>query len=376
MRSSRHLALAVAGVLALAACGDRGSPPAAARSAGPVAVKATDTTCELATSTLPAGPHVFAVTNAGAKVTEFYVYGPGDRVLGEVENIAPGVSRELHVDLPAGAYQAACKPGMSGAGIRAALTVSGAASPAAADPQLAQAAANYSAYAGTQSAALVQRTTEFVAAVKARDAARAKQLYPVARAPYERIEPVAETFGDLDARIDGREDGATPQQPFAGFHKLEKDLWTGGDLAADAPVADRLLADVRGLDARVKGERFTALQLANGAKELLDEVANKKITGEEDRYSHTDLWDFAANVEGAQAAVAALRPALQQRDAALLRQVDAGFAAVGAELGRYRAGGGWKPHNELTRPQLKALSDAINALAEPVSRVAGAIAGR
>src|SRR5262245_4325002 len=117
MHTPRILALAAAGLLAgtAAACGDGADTPAGGKN-GAIKVKATDTGCEVATTTLAAGTHVFAVTNAGAKVTEFYVYGAGDRVLGEVENIAPGLSRELHVELPAGSYQATCKPGMVGSG--------------------------------------------------------------------------------------------------------------------------------------------------------------------------------------------------------------------------------------------------------------------
>jgi iron uptake system component EfeO len=378
LRTPGILALVAAGALtgAVAACaGDEtGEDGTAAGASGPIAVKATDTTCEIARNTLDAGTHVFAVTNSGAKITEFYVYAAGDRVMGEVENIAPGLSRQLRVELPAGTYQTACKPGMIGQGIRAALTVSGSSAPLTEDAALAQATASYTRYITAQTEALVQKTGDFVAAVKASDVARSKALYPVARTYFERIEPVAEIFGDLDAKIDGREDGATPELPFSGFHKLEKDLWVGGDIGRDGPVADQLLADVKALVAKAKAEKLSPLQLANGAKELLDEVANGKITGEEDRYSHTDLWDFAANVDGSQAAVAALRPALEKRDAALVEQIDAGFASVEAELGKHRVGDGWKLHNQLTQPQLKNLSDAINALAEPISKIAGVIA--
>ena len=377
MRTPRILALVAVGALssALAACGgDKPDDGTADAASGPIAVKATDTTCDVATSTLDAGTHVFTVTNSGAKVTEFYVYAAGDRVMGEVENITPGLSRQLRVELPAGTYQTACKPGMIGQGIRAALTVSGSAAALTDDAALSQATASYTRYVTSQTEALVQKTGEFVAAVKAGDVAKSKALYPVARTYYERIEPVAEVFGDLDAKIDGREDGATPELPFSGFHKLEKDLWVGGDISKDGPVADQLLTDVRAVVAKAKAEKLSPLQLANGAKELLDEVANGKITGEEDRYSHTDLWDFAANVDGSQAAVAALRPALEQRDAALVKQIDAGFASVDAELGKYRVGDGWKLHNQLTQPELKNLSDVINALAEPVSKIAGVIA--
>jgi iron uptake system component EfeO len=378
VRTPRILALVAVGTLsgALAACGGDNSDDgtAAAGATGPIAVKATDTTCDVAKNTLDAGTHVFSITNSGGKVTEFYVYAAGDRVMGEVENITPGLSRQLRVELPAGTYQTACKPGMIGQGIRAALTVSGSAPALNEDAALAQATDSYTRYITAQSEALVQKTGDFVAAVKSGDVQKSKDLYPVARTYYERIEPVAEIFGDLDPKIDGREDDATAALPFTGFHKLEKDLWVAGDVSKDGAIADQLLTDVKEVVTKAKDEKLSPLQLANGAKELLDEVANSKITGEEDRYSHTDLWDFAANVDGSQAAVAALRPALEQRDPALVKQIDAGFAAVDAELGKYRVGDGWKLQNKLTQPELKGLSDAINALAEPISKIAGVIA--
>jgi len=291
-----------------------------------------------------------------------------------VENITPGLSRELRVELPAGTYQTACKPGMIGTGIRAALTVRGSAAALTEDTLLQQATDSYSRYITSQSEALVEKTTDFVTAVKAGDVAKSKEIFPVARTYYERIEPVAEIFGDLDPKIDGREDDATAELPFSGFHKLEKDLWVSGDITKDGPVADQLLTDVKEVVTKAQGEKLSPLQLANGAKELLDEVANSKITGEEDRYSHTDLWDFAANVEGSKAAVAALRPALEQRNPDLVKQIDTAFATVDTELAKYRDGDGWKLQNQLTKPELKGLSDAINALAEPISKIAGVIA--
>jgi iron uptake system component EfeO len=378
LRTPRMLALVAVGTLggALAACGNKADDTAAAGSGGPITVKATDTGCEVAKTTLDSGTHVFAVTNSGAKVTEFYIYAAGDRVLGEVENITPGLSRELRVELPAGTYQTACKPGMIGTGIRAALTVSGSAAPLTEDAALQQATTSYSRYVTTQSEALVQKTADFVAAVKAGDVQKSKDLYPIARTYYERIEPVAEIFGDLDPKIDGREDGATKELPFTGFHKLEKDLWVSGDVSKDGAIADQLLTDVKEVVTKAKEEKLAPLQLANGAKELLDEVANGKITGEEDRYSHTDLWDFAGNLDGSKAAVSALRPALEQRDPALVKQIDDAYKAAEAELGKYRDGDGWKLWNALTVEQLKGLSDTINALAEPISKIAGVIAAK
>jgi iron uptake system component EfeO len=377
MRTSRILALVAVGTLsgALAACGgDKADDAGAAAAGGPVTVKATDTSCEVAKNTVDAGTSVFTITNSGSKVTEFYVYAAGDRVMGEVENITPGLSRELHVELPAGTYETACKPGMIGKGLRAAFTVSGSAAPLTDDAKLADATASYARYVKSQTGALEIKTTEFVTAVKAGDVDKAKALFPIARTYWERIEPVAEIFGDLDPRIDGRAEVTEDGMKFGGFHRIEKDLWaTKPDVSKDGPIADQLLADVKEIVQKANAEKLSPLQLANGAKGLLDEVATGKITGEEDRYSHTDLWDFNANVEGSKGAIAALRPVLEERDPALVKTLDTEFANVDAALGKYRVGDGWKLHNQLTQADLRGLSDAINALAEPISKVAAVI---
>jgi iron uptake system component EfeO len=377
MRTSRFLVAVAAGVLGsagLAGCGGGKADDAATGAGGPIAVKADDSTCAVGSTDIPAGTATFKITNSGAKVTEFYVYADGDRVMGEVENIAPGLSRELRLELPAGAYQTACKPGMSGTGIRGALKVSGSAAPLTADAALADATDNYQRYVKSQTAALLEKTGEFVAAVKAGDVAKAKALYPVARTYWERIEPVAEIFGDLDPKIDGREEVIEEGMEFTGFHRIEKDLWGSGDISKDGPLADRLLADIQEIVAKANAEKLSPLQLANGAKELLDEVATGKITGEEDRYSHTDLWDFNANLEGSKAAIAALRPVLQERAPELVGQLDTEFTNVGTLLAKHRAGDGWKLHTALSQAELKELSDGINALAEPISKVAAVVA--
>ncbi|MEU4689131.1 iron uptake system protein EfeO [Actinoplanes sp. NPDC023714] len=370
----RITAASAASLLMLAGCGS--TDDEAGTSDGTIAVAASDTTCDVAKSESGAGTVTFAIANKGSKVTEFYVYAAGDRVMGEVENIAPGLSRELHVELAAGTYETACKPGMIGKGIRNGFTVTGSAAALTEDAKLAGATADYQRYVKSQTGALIEKTTEFVAAVKAGDVAKAKALFPVSRTYWERIEPVAEIFGDLDPAIDGREDGLEPGQDFTGYHRIEKDLWETGDISESGPIADKLLADVQKIVDKANSEPLSPLQLANGAKELLDEVASGKITGEEDRYSHTDLWDFAANVEGSRAAIAALRPALEEKDPALVKTLDEKFAAVEAGLATHRSGDGWKLHNELSEADLKTLSDQINALAEPISKVAGLVASK
>ncbi len=262
---------------------------------------------------------------------------------------------------------------MVGDGIRAAFTVTGnAARSVDQNTRLAEATAGYKRYVNSQIEALVPpKTEEFAAAVKAGDVARAKALFPVSRTYWERIEPVAESFSDIDPpKVDGRDDGE-PGVAFTGYHRLEKDLWETG-LQSDSPaMADALVADMKDLQTRVATLELTPpVQLANGAKELLDEVATGKITGEEDRYSHTDLWDFKANVEGSQAAVAALRPVIDEKDKALGPLLDQRFAAVDTLLEQYRVGDGYKLYTELTPEDTKKMSDVVNALAEPISQVA------
>jgi iron uptake system component EfeO len=370
------IATVTATVTLLAGCsgGGGGGAPGAADDA--ISVTATDTTCAVAKTDAPAGHITFQVSNKGSKVTEFYLYGTGDRIMGEVENIGPGLSRKLIVEVPeGGTYTTACKPGMVGDGIRAPFTVTGQANRAVDNnARLAEATASYKRYVNSQISGLVPKTQEFVDTVKAGNVEAAKAQFPVARTYWERIEPVAESFGDLDPKVDGREDDERdPGVQFTGYHRLEKDLWVDG-LQPDSPaIADQLLADIKDLEARAKTIELTPVQLANGAKELLDEVATGKITGEEDRYSHTDLWDFKANVEGSQAAIAALRPVIDEKDKALGPTLDQRFSDVEQLLEDYRNGDGFKLYTQLTPQDTKKMSESVDALGEPVSQVAGVV---
>jgi iron uptake system component EfeO len=149
----------------------------------------------------------------------------------------------------------------------------------------------------------------------------------------------------------------------------------GQQRRGNAAVADKLLVDIERLIIAAHHDPLTALQLAQGSKGLLDEVATSKITGEEDRYSHTDLWDFAANIEGSRAAIGALDPVLQSSDPQVAEDIAARFAAVNDELAEYRDGEGYVLYTDLTKAQVKRLSDLVAALSEPVSQVAAVVAG-
>lgn len=371
----RKTAVVLGSLAVLAACSSNGSTTGAS---GNIAVEASDDACKVAKTEAGTGNVTFEVTNKGTKVTEFYLYAEGDRILGEVENIGPGLTRKLIVEVTeSGKFQTACKPGMKGDGIRGDFTVTGDAKKSTdGNALLAEATKSYGRYVNSQADQLLVKTEEFVNAVKAKKVDDAKALFPVSRLYWERIEPVAESFGDLDPKIDGREDVIEEGMAFTGFHRLEKDLWESGLQADSDKIADQLLVDVKEIVSKAKAVELTPVQLANGAKELLDEVATGKITGEEDRYSHTDLWDFRANVDGSQAAIAALRPVVEQKDKALVSTLDEKFKALDEALEKHRKGDGFKLYTELSQDEVKALAEAVDALGEPVSKVAEVVSAK
>ncbi|ALD63786.1 PbrT family lead (Pb2+) uptake porter [Arthrobacter sp. LS16] len=373
-------ALLALGALALTGCTDNN---AAASADGSIAVSASDDACTLATGTAAGGTLKFSVKNEGTKVNEFYLLAEdGLRIVGEVENIGPGVTRDLVVMAPEGSYFAACKPGMVGDGIRSPFTVTAAAAgqEVSADRAALQqtAVVQYAAYVKDQSQQLLAGTEDFAKAFAAGEEAEAKQLYPQVRMHWERIEPVAESFGDLDPILDAREADLEEGQEFTGWHRAEKDLWapkgyTKMSQAQRQQIADGLVKHTTELVTRAQALEFTPDKLANGAKELLDEVATGKVTGEEEAFSHTDLWDFQANLEGAKIAYEDLAPLLEGTDDELDAQLKENFEKLQAQLDAYRVGEGFKYYDQLGTEQVQELAAGVDALSEPLSRLTAAV---
>jgi iron uptake system component EfeO len=375
-------ALCAAATLPLSACSivqssesDEGS--------GRIQVTSSDDACTLSAPEAPSGTVVFRVENTGSKVTEFDLLGAdGLRIVGEVENIGPGLSRDLVTRVAPGRYVTACKPGMVGKGIRDTFTVtdSGRDTSIKGVDQAAidDATGRYAAYVKDQTDQLVTRTRAFVDAYTHGRDAQARRLYPVARTPWERVETVAESFGDLDSKTDAREADLEPGQEWTGWHRIEKDLWPP---AGYRPLSqqqrkeygDDLLANITTLQQRVRHLTYTVDQIGNGSKGLLDEVATGKITGEEEIWSHTDLYDFQANVDGARVAYETLKPLLQVKDPGLSRTIDRRFADLQRLLDRYRHGDRLASYDTVAPARRKELSDAVNALSEPLSKMTGAI---
>lgn len=268
----------------------------------------------------------------------------------------------------------------SNTGNNAAAANSGVNTPSAAPADTGGAAADfttaieqYRSYVIEQCDEFVKQTESFTGAVKAGKLAEAKALYAPARMYYERIEPIAEALGDLDPNIDARENDVDAAD-WRGFHKIEQALWQNNATDGMTEVADQLLKDAQLLRAKVETAEIDANLLVTGAVELLNEVSSSKVTGEEERYSHTDLYDFVANVEGAQKIYELLKPELAKQDPALEQTIGERFTALFKELAPFKSGDGYVSYETLNEEQVRTLSQNLDALAEPLSHM-GTILG-
>ncbi|HEX3812936.1 MAG TPA: iron uptake system protein EfeO [Mycobacteriales bacterium] len=359
------------GALLVAGCGVTESTKAKAGTKG-VTIAVTDDSCQPSPASAKAGALTFNVQNKNSgKVSEAELMQNG-LILGEKENLTPGLSGKFTLRLQPGEYIVNCPNAKND---QTKFTVTGKASDAAqpSDASVQAAVTAYDKYVNNQAKTLVARSAPFIAAVKAGDVAKAKTLFAPARTYYEMIEPVAESFGNLDPEIDARvNDVANPKQ-WTGFHRIEKALWQDNSLAGMGPMADKLQTDILKLQTLTKTAKFQPAQIANGSVSLLDEVAKSKITGEEDRYSHTDLWDFDANLAGAREAFQVLQPVLQKKDPKLVTTISTQFNTVAAALATYRKGDAYVDYSTVGTADRRHLTTIVTALSESLSKVAGEI---
>ncbi|MGN5733979.1 iron uptake system protein EfeO [Arthrobacter psychrochitiniphilus] len=332
----------------------------------------------------PAGPVTFTVMNKDASGVSEVELLSDKRILGERENVIPGLKPvSFTVTLAGGQYQLYC-PGASTENVP--FTVTGSAASAAANgvsELLKEGTSGYAKYVTGQVENLVSAVTALQTAVDAGDVNAAQKAYAAARPFFERIEPVAESFPDLDPALDLRVADVEPGTEWTGFHPLEKDLFEAKAITASTKaLAAGIVKNVHTLASLTKELENTGAykpeELANGASGLLEEVQSSKITGEEEAYSKLDLLDFAANIEGSQQAFEYLKPALEEIDGTLSAQIEAQFENVNKALTGYQdeaALGGWKPYtDELKKADGAKLTALIQALQAPLAKISEKVA--
>ncbi|MBS0221307.1 MAG: EfeM/EfeO family lipoprotein [Proteobacteria bacterium] len=348
-------------------------------------------TCILDHTIAKAGPVTFSVTNKTATAITEIELQSNNRILGEKENLAPGLPTvSFTVTLGGGAYQIYC-PGA--AQETQTFTVTGQAAAAATGGTaaiLADGTKGYAHYVDGVVDGMVTAVNRLKVAIDAGDLAKAQAEYPQARLFYERIESDVEGFvlpgfkatnnaGNLDYLVDMRASNLDPKVGWHGFHAIERDLFRDHMIGSNTrTLAAELQANVGRLDKLVKTLEYKPEDLANGAADLLEEVQSSKITGEEESFSHYDLVDFAANIEGAQQAFAFLAPGLEKIDPDLTKRVQMQFAAVTTLLDGYRdptVPGGFRLYTaELKASDATKLSRSIQSLQEPLSKIAEKVA--
>ncbi|TPW29133.1 EfeM/EfeO family lipoprotein [Martelella alba] len=348
-------------------------------------------TCAIDFDSAKAGPVTFSVTNKTATALTEVELLSENRILGEKENLAPGLPKvSFTVTLGGGDYQIYC-PGA--ANEQVAFTVTGAPTPkptGGVSAILQQGADGYANYAAGIADAMLTAVDKLKTDIDAGNLEAAKQDYAKARPFYERIESdvdgfimpgfdVTDNHGNLDYLIDMRASNLDPDVGWHGFHAIERDLFEKGEITDETKTqAAELQTNVAMLIDVAKGLQYMPEDLANGAAGLLEEVQSNKITGEEEAYSHIDLVDFAGNVEGAQQAFAFLQPGMEEIDPELTVQINDQFAKVNALLETYRdpdALGGYVVYTEELRASDAAkLSKAIQSLQEPLSTIAEKVA--
>ncbi len=433
--SRSGIALATAAVTALLATGctdnvdDAASTAGSASTAKPV-FTITDSGCSLSTSTLPGGVVTVTIKNTGSVPNEFEILTENKlQIVGEKENVGPGVTTTFTTALEQGTYYTACKPNMVGAlkGVQKLTVTAGSGASVSSDTAALEqkAITNYTAYVKDQVGQLLTQTQAFTKAYTSGDTAKARELYPVARSHYERIEPTAEAFGikeagDLDGALDLRvqdiaaDAGKKVTDPsvlkgWTGWHRIEADLYTKDGspfkFASDADrkaAADQLNKDTQSLYDLVYGKidgasgkfKLKLTDVVTGASSLLEEVATSKIVGEEETFSHTDLPDFKANVEGAEVAYGNVQSLVKKSDPDLDAQVSQSFKDLDALLKKYQNGkdsmgnvtyvdystiaavqkdAGEAPKDSDYTKQQREFSDEVNVASEALGKVPGTI---
>ncbi len=347
---------------ALAACTDNTSSSSSSKGGDrTISVTSTDSSCKLSKDEAPSGNLVYKVKNNGSKVTEFYLYGEdGLRIVGEVENVGPGLSRNLVINVPAGKYVPACKPGMTGKGIRSDFD---------GHPVQRQGRGvgrDQAAGGGRQRAVPVLRL-----------ATRPSSCWPAPRRSSRRTRPATTTrharcsrwcASTTNASSPWPSRSATSTRAWTCARPTSSRVRSGPAGTASRRTCGRrrratsscrslaarrsptsCCADTVTLNDRAAKLHFTVDQIGNGAKGLLDEVAKSKITGEEETWSHTDLYDFQANVDGARVAFEGLKPVLQQKDPQLEKEIQQRFDDLQKLLDQYKRGSGYVIYTELTQ---------------------------
>lgn len=331
--------------------------------------------CEPNALSVPAGPASFRIVNRSDRAVEWEILD-GVLVVEERENIAPGLSQVINARLQPGDYAITCGLLSNPRGTLHVTPTAESDAQAKARPSMVAFVgplSEFRVYLSSQGTALIKAVSALEQAIQAGDLAQAQALYLPARAAYQRLAPAAQRLGELDNSINARADyfEKREQDPgFVGFHRLEYALFQQRDLSGLAPIAQRLLSDVTRLKQQLLAQSLPPEQLASLVARAQRSIAEVRASsGEEERYSHSDLNGFAANLETTRKVVDLLRPLLAKPAAPLLAQIDSALGALDSQYGALRSAEGYASYDSVGADQRKRIADQAKVLADALDGI-------
>ncbi|MDF2642475.1 MAG: hypothetical protein K0R45_1747 [Pseudomonas sp.] len=381
-RAPRALRLAVAGsvILMIAAGGlfyyasQVAATKRAANAGAETVVNIHAHNCEPNALTVPAGKNAFRIVNRSERAVEWEILD-GVLVVEERENIAPGLSQVINANLMPGDYVITCGLLSNPRGTLHVTPTAESDAKAKARPSMTAfigPLSEYRVYLSLQGSALIRSTTALQQAIEAGDLAAAQAAYLPARTAYQRIAPAAQRLAELDNAINARADyfEKREQDPgFAGFHRIEYALFAQHSVEGLTPVAQRLVTDVTQLKQQLLAQNLAPEQLTGIVVRNLRSLADVRNNGEEERYSHTDLNGFAANLEGTRKVVDLLRPLLAKNGGDVLQKVDAAAADLDTTLNALSTDNGYRPYDQVQADQRQQIADKARALADALEGI-------
>jgi high-affinity iron transporter len=246
--------------------------------------------------------------------------------------------------------------------------------------QLAQPMLDYRVYVRRLFGTLQGRLAGLSARLQAGDVAGAESAWLAAHVAWLQIgqdDGAYGAFGDIGRQIDGTAAGlpdGVNDPGFTGFHKVELDLWTRGDVAAGALDAVRLQRLVARLVARRLGPELpmNAIGLSVWtlrAHEILEDGLRDTLSGDDEYGSATAPASIIADVSATREMVRLLAPVIDPRAPQLIGRARRQLVAVVRAARQGRIDGRWVAIARLAPGVRQRLDAAVGAVLETLAPV-------
>jgi iron uptake system EfeUOB component EfeO/EfeM len=184
-------------------------------------------------------------------------------------------------------------------------------------------------------------------------------------------------FGELGGEIDGTAaglPGGTGSSQFTGFHKIELDLWTDGNMTAAGADTAGLQQLLRTLVAVPIGNELPTTQTgaANWVlrpHEILEDALRDTLTGDDDYGSGTGLASITADVSATENLLGLLAPVLDPLAPHLIARARGQLSAVLTAVEPGEINGSWVAVSGLSTATRQRVDAAVGAALETLAPI-------